>query len=152
MKLPITALALFAFLSIAANTCFAQAPIDYNTAFSRAQKGDKPLLVLVTATWCPPCQTMKKTTIPELVQKKAFKDCHFATVDFDAQRDIAMQLTGGRGVPQLVMYEKRQGKWVRRYIAGYKPANVVEAFVAQSKQIQTARLASAATDSTTQKK
>ena len=152
MRLPQTALALFAFLSLAATSCFAQSPVDYKTAFSRAQKGDKPLLVLVTATWCPPCQVMKRTTIPELVQKNAFRDCHFATVDFDAQKDVAMQLTGGRGVPQLVMYEKREGKWVRRYIAGYKPAKVVEAFMAQSKQIQTARLASATTDATLQNK
>jgi thiol-disulfide isomerase/thioredoxin len=151
MKQLTTSLAAVAFLFIAANSAFAQSPVDYKTAFSRAQKGDKPLLVLVTAQWCPPCQVMKKTTIPQLVQKNAFKHCHFASVDFDEQNDVAMQLTGGRGVPQLVMYEKRDGKWVRRYIAGYKTANVVEAFMAQSKLVRTAQLADAASNGTQKK-
>ena len=42
---------------------------DYKTAFEKAQSGDKPLLVLVTAQWCPPCQVMKSTTIPQLMSK-----------------------------------------------------------------------------------
>ena len=59
---------------------------------------------------------------------------------FDAEHDIAMQLTEGKGVPQLIMFEKRDGKWVRRRIAGYKDANTVEAFVAQSPQLRMAQL------------
>ena len=136
-----TLLAVFSITLITASTTFAQTPVDYATAFGRAQAGDKPLVVLVTATWCPPCQVMKKTTIPQLMQKKAFKNCHWATVDFDLENDIAMQLTEGKGVTQLIMFEKRDGKWTRRRIAGYKDANTVEAFMAQSQQIRSAQLA-----------
>lgn len=140
MKLPTFA---FSFaLAILATTSTAycqQKPLDYKTAYELAQKGDKPLLVLVTATWCPPCQMMKQTTIPTLLKKQAFKDCHWATVDFDKEKALAQQLTDAAGVPQLIMFEKRNGKWVRRYLRGYKKANVVEAFVAQSKTIRTAQ-------------
>ncbi|MEL7499698.1 MAG: thioredoxin family protein [Planctomycetota bacterium] len=115
--------------------------LDYKTAFQRAQKGDKPLLVFVSAQWCPPCQQMKKTTIPQLLQKDAFKECHWATVDLDAEKTLARQLIGDRGVPQLIMFEKRDGKWVRRYLRGFKDAPLVEAFVAQSKTIQISKLA-----------
>lgn len=141
MRRPSTLLAVFSFIVLTANTAFGQTPVDYTTAFEKAQVGDKPLLVLVTATWCPPCQAMKNTTIPQLMQKDAFKNCHFAAVDFDAEHDIAMQLTEGKGVPQLIMFEKRDGKWIRRRIAGYKNAPTVEAFMAQSPLLRAAQLA-----------
>ena len=140
MRRPLTLLAVLSFFMLTANFAHGQNPTDYTTAFEQAQTGDKPLLVLVTATWCPPCQVMKNTTIPQLMQKQAFKDCHWAAVDFDAEHEIAMQLTEGKGVPQLIMFEKRDGQWIRRRIAGYKDANTVEAFVAQSPQLRMATL------------
>lgn len=109
-----------------------QEPTDYKTAYERAQAGNRPLLVLVTAEWCPPCQRMKSTTMPELLSREAFKDVHYATVDYDRDAELAKQLIGGRGVPQLLMFEKREGKWVRRYMTGYKSADVVQAFIAQA--------------------
>lgn len=130
------ALAVVAALSSIAS---AQTPLDYKTAFEYAQKGDKPLLVMVSATWCPPCQQMKQTTIPQLLQKGTLKDCHWASVDLDQEKDLARQLIGNRGVPQLIMFEKKDGQWVRRFLVGYKDVNVVEAFVAQSRIIRTAQ-------------
>ena len=132
-------LGFFAALLITA-TAAAQEPVDYKTAFSKAQKGDKPLLVLVTAEWCPPCQIMKKTTIPKLLQKKAFNGFHFSTVDLDKQEKLARQLIGTRGVPQLIMYEKQDGKWIRRYLRGAQTTQTVEAFVAQASGIRTAAI------------
>lgn len=130
----------------AATTLNAQKPVNYKTAYKRAQAGDKPLLVLITATWCPPCQVMKKTTIPELMQKEAFKDFHYATVDLDQEPTIARQLIGSRGVPQLIMFEKRDDKWVRRYLRGIQTPQTVEAFVAQAKVLRTASAENAVVD------
>ena len=45
-------------------------PDDYATAYDKAMKGDKPLVVLVTAEWCPPCQNLKRNTLPKLVDRK----------------------------------------------------------------------------------
>jgi len=95
-------------------------------------------LVLVTATWCPPCQQMKQTTIPELMQKETFKGFHYSTVDLDREETLARQLIGQRGVPQLIMFEKQDGKWIRRYLRGAQTVQTVEAFVAQSGQLRTA--------------
>jgi len=139
MKRPLFMLALLT-LACLSSTANAQTPTDYATAYGRAQQGDKPLLVLVTATWCPPCQVMKQTTIPQLTQKNAFRGCHWATVDLDQQKELAQSLIGSRGVPQLIMFEKKEGKWVRRYMAGYKSAQVVEAFMARSNSYRTASL------------
>lgn len=124
-----------------------QEPTDYKTAYERAQKGDRPLLVLVTADWCPPCQRMKTTTIPELLTREAFKDFHYATVDYDREAELAQQLIGNRGVPQLLMFEKKEGKWVRRYMTGYKTADTVQAFMAQANN----RVRTASADSTIEK-
>ena len=113
---------------------------SYREAYQDALDGDKPLLVLVTATWCPPCQIMKQTTIPELMRKESFKNFHYATVDLDEEKELGQQLIGSRGLPQLIMFEKRDGKWVRRRIAGYKNVPTVEAFIAQSPQLRMAQL------------
>ena len=135
-----------AIITFAAQNVNAQQPVNYKTAYERAQAGDKPLLVLITAEWCPPCQVMKTTTIPELMRKSAFKDFHYSTVDLDKEATLARQLIGNRGVPQLIMYEKRDGQWVRRYLRGYKSAQTVEAFVAQANSLRTASAQSAIVD------
>ncbi len=126
------------FASAVSSSCFAQQPTDYRTAYQAAQAGEKPLLVLVTAEWCPPCKVMKKTTIPELMQKQAFRDFHYSTVDLDKDEKLARQLIGDRGVPQLIMYEKRNDKWIRRYLRGIQTPATVEAFVAQAQMFRTA--------------
>ena len=113
-------------------------PVDYKTAYQRAQKGDKPLLVLVTATWCPPCRVMKSNTIPELLKRKAFRDYHFATVDVDKERKLALQLVEDRSLPHLIVFEKNNNKWTRRYLQGAQSVAQVEAFVSKSKNIRTA--------------
>lgn len=128
----------FVFAAGVSVSCFAQKPTDYRTAYQAAQNGEKPLLVLVTAEWCPPCKVMKTTTIPELMQKQAFKNFHYSTVDLDQDEKLARQLIGSRGVPQLIMYERKNDKWVRRYLRGIQTPETVEAFVAQASSVRTA--------------
>ena len=135
-----------AVLLLSAQNVNAQQPVDYKTAYERAQQGDKPLLVLITAEWCPPCQVMKKTTIPELMQRDAFKEFHYSTVDLDKEEKLARQLIGDRGVPQLIMYEKQEGKWIRRYLRGIQTPQSVEAFVARANTFRTASADSNAVD------
>ncbi len=113
-------------------------PTDYKTAYKRAQTGDKPLLVLVTADWCAPCQQMKSSTIPKLMSRDAFQDFHYATVDLSRQETLGRKLIGKRGVPQLIVYEKRDDKWQRRYLRGAQTVETVEAFISQGAAARTA--------------
>lgn len=124
-------------------TLVAQDPLDYRTAFKNAQAGEKPLLVLVTADWCPPCLLMKKTTIPALMKKEAFRDFNYATVDLDKEEKLARQLIGERGVPQLIMFEKQGDQWVRRFLSGYQSTGNVENFMSQVGKVKIAEIASA---------
>ena len=72
-------------------------------------------------------------------------------LDYDSDSEIANQLIGNRGLPQLVMYEKSNGKWLRRYINGKKgihSVEKVESFVAQA---GTLRLANSAGEASSKK-
>jgi len=121
-------------------------PTDYRTAFDRAMKGDKPLLVLVTAEWCPPCQMMKKTTIPDLISANQLKGCHFAMVDLDRDSNDARNLIGNGTVPQLILFEKHEGNWKTRKLMGYSPPEAVVSFIGESKPVLTANAQILASD------
>lgn len=116
----------------------AQQPTDYRTAYNETQQGTKPLLVLVTAEWCPPCQLMKKTTFPQLIEKKAFQNCNFSKVDLDKEEALGRQLMGTQGIPQLIMFEKHENTWVKRSLVGIQTPETIEAFIAQAGQVRLA--------------
>lgn len=122
--------------------------LTYKQAYKKAQTGDKPLLILVSADWCAPCRQMKATTVPELMNSGALKKYHFAMVDYDKENAIANELMKGGEVrlPHLVLFEKTDdGKWLRRRLAkGFQTAQNVEQFAAQA---STVRLASSTQES-----
>lgn len=135
-----------------ADTSVSKETMTYSQAYKKAQTGDKPLLVLVTADWCPPCRQLKAATLPTLIQRDSFRNFHFAMMDYDKNKDLAGKLIGDRGLPQLIMFEKSEGKWLRRYINGRKGIHSVagvESFVAQA---GTYRLASNEEEKKTEKK
>ncbi len=148
MKLVLT----LVFAAVTTVAC-AQEPVDYATAYHQSAENNRPLLVLVTANWCPPCQVMKATTIPELVAKNAFSGVNYATVDYDAQVELASQLIGERGLPQLLLFQKVDGEWQRRYLAGIQTVASVESFMQAAGVVtRVAEATDATTDSTTEKK
>ncbi len=140
---------MFAITSLVASCAMAQEPVDYRTAYHKAQDGQKPLLVFVSADWCPPCQVMKKTTLPQLLKKESFAKFHFSTLDLDKDEAIGRQLIGTQGIPQFVMFEKEGDKWVRRNLVGIQTPEAVEAFLAQANRV---RLAAHDQNDTTERK
>jgi thiol:disulfide interchange protein len=127
----------FALLAVA-TVASAQEPVDYSTAYHRTVEGDKPLLVLVTAAWCPPCQIMKATTIPELVAQNSFAGVNYATVDYDAQPELATQLIGELGLPQMLIYRKVGDQWEKRFLAGIQTVASVEQFMTDAGVVRVA--------------
>jgi thioredoxin 1 len=60
----------------------------YNAqAFAAAQKAGKPILVEVSAPWCPICKT-QKPILAKLGEQARFKDLMIFDVDFDTQKDV----------------------------------------------------------------
>ncbi|MBP1179739.1 thioredoxin family protein [Methylobacterium sp. PvR107] len=60
-------------------------------AFEAAQKSGKPILVEVSAPWCPICKT-QKPILAKLSSDPRFKDLQIFDIDFDSQKDLLKRL------------------------------------------------------------
>ncbi|MEG9524306.1 MAG: thioredoxin family protein [Hyphomicrobiales bacterium] len=60
-------------------------------AFEAAQKSGKPILVEVSAPWCPICKT-QKPILAKLASEPRFKDLQIFDIDFDSQKDLLKRL------------------------------------------------------------
>jgi thioredoxin-like negative regulator of GroEL len=89
----------------------------------------KPLVVMVGADWCGPCQNMRRTILPRVRKDGLFRKVAFAHVNVDRDRELAKELTGGGAVPQLVMFRKTKDGWVRKIMIGSHTVEEVEEFI-----------------------
>jgi thiol-disulfide isomerase/thioredoxin len=60
-------------------------------AFEAAQAAGKPILVEVTAPWCPTCRA-QQPILQKLAAEPRFRDLVFLSVDFDSQKDVLRTL------------------------------------------------------------
>lgn len=60
-------------------------------AFEEAQKSGRPILVEVSAPWCPICKA-QKPILAKLAADPRFKDLQIFDVDFDTRKDVLRQL------------------------------------------------------------
>jgi thiol-disulfide isomerase/thioredoxin len=78
----LTAVVLFGTIAAAADkTPFNQA------AFEAAQKAGRPILIEVTAPWCPICKA-QAPILSKLSADPRFKSLASFTIDFDSQKDL----------------------------------------------------------------
>jgi thiol-disulfide isomerase/thioredoxin len=104
---------------------------NYDQAYKVTNETGRPLVVLVGADWCPGCQTMKRSVIPQLQQRGSLEGVSFATVNTDQQEKLAGNLMRGGSIPQLIMYTKTDKGWMRKQIVGARSVEEVEAFLGQ---------------------
>ena len=107
----------------------ADADESYSEAHRITVKTGKPLVVMVGADWCGPCQNMRRSILPRVREHGLFRKIAFAHVNVDRDRELATQLTGGGAVPQLVMYRKTKDGWSRRKMIGSHSVEEVEKFI-----------------------
>ncbi|MBW8883363.1 MAG: thioredoxin family protein [Planctomycetia bacterium] len=114
-------------------------PASYNAALQDAQKQQRPLLVLVGASWCPGCQTMKTRVIPSLAKRGGLKGVSFAMVDADAEAEQARQLMRGGSIPQLIAFSRMpDGQWHREQLIGEVSETAVQSLIARAIRAQQA--------------
>lgn len=103
----------------------------YRDAYERAEKTGQPLVVLVGADWCPGCQTMKQSVVPELVRQGVLNRVAFAMVNTDREQALAGQLMRGGSIPQLVMFRKTTNGWQRQQLTGAQSVGATVTFLTQ---------------------
>jgi thioredoxin-like negative regulator of GroEL len=105
-------------------------PLDYASAYQESQQTDKPLMVIVSAQWCPACHTLKDTTIRDLEASGQLNEVNVAIVDRDVEPELAGKLMRGQMVPQIIMFSKsNSGRWERSQLTGYQPQGPVRQLI-----------------------
>jgi thioredoxin len=74
-------------------------------AFRAARDSGKPVVLQVAATWCGPCQRMKRA-VSELVERPEFKGVTIFEADYDANKEDLKQLNAYH-VTTLVVYRNK---------------------------------------------
>jgi thioredoxin 1 len=84
-------------------SAFAVQPVPFTpSAFAAAQAEGKPILVDVTAPWCPVC-AKQHPILSELEQRPELRDLVVFDVDFDSQKDALKQF-GVRTQSTLIVF------------------------------------------------
>ena len=75
-------------------------------AFEGAQLAGKPILIDITAPWCPTCKA-QAPVIKELTSREAYKDVVIFHVDFDNQKD-AVRSFNARSQSTLITFRGKE--------------------------------------------
>lgn len=97
-------------------------------AFEAAQHAGKPILVEVTAPWCPACK-VQAPILAKLRRDSRFGDLQTFTIDFDTEK-AAMQQVGARLQSTLICFKgaRETGRSVGETQAEWIEAQVEKAF------------------------
>lgn len=110
---------------------------SFDRAFQESASTGRPLVVLIGADWCPSCQVMKNTTLPEVARHGGLKGVVFAYVDADQDPKLVARLSRVKAIPQLIRYDRTPDGWQGRLLVGAQTAEDVTAFVAPDATVVT---------------
>jgi thiol-disulfide isomerase/thioredoxin len=114
------AAAALSFLAVSGAQAATKVPFEA-AAFKAARDSGKPVVLEIAATWCGPCQKMKRT-VSELVENPDFKKVTIFEADIYANNE-ELQKIDAYHVTTLIVY--RDKKEVQRTI-GATEAEVIE--------------------------
>ncbi len=76
---------------------------DFDEAVSAAEEAGKPTILIFSASWCPPCQQMKKAVYPSEAVKPYHDKFVWAYLDADDPKNGPVsQEYGVSGIPHIV--------------------------------------------------
>ena len=120
-----SAIVLTALTSLAALATAAEPRPFKQADFDRLARAGKPVIVDVSATWCPTCKA-QHPIIERLSRLPAYKDVAVLTVDFDDDKPILKEFKVGM---QSTLIAFRGGKEASRSVGDTTEAGIESLFV-----------------------
>ena len=122
----------FVLLSMALTTFAVSASAAERVAFDRnafdaALKTSRPVLIDISASWCPTCQR-QKAILSELTQKAQFASFTIFEVNYDTEKDV-MRSFGAQQRSTLIAF--KGGVEVGRIVGDTRPS-AIEALLAKA--------------------
>ena len=105
--------------------------MNYGAAREQMLTTGRPMVILVEADWCPACQQMKSSVMPDVAQRGGLDRVSFSKVNTDRDSYLAQKLMHGGSIPQLIMYRRTASGWRRSQLTGAQSVERVEQFVKQ---------------------
>ncbi|MBL9130021.1 MAG: thioredoxin family protein [Verrucomicrobiaceae bacterium] len=91
------------------------------SALNAAKKEGKPVILVFSAAWCPPCQAMKKDVYPSAAVKEYHDKFVWAYLDTDDQSNRrAADKAGVSGIPHIQFLDS-SGKEIHKQVGGTSP-------------------------------
>ncbi|MDW5318512.1 thioredoxin family protein [Rhizobium sp. PL01] len=100
--------------------CAAEVKDFEKASFDAARKAGKPVVVDISATWCPTCAA-QKPIVDALSKEPAYADLILFHVDFDAQKDVVRAL-GAQMQSTLIAFDG--DKETGRSVGDTKPVSI----------------------------
>lgn len=103
---------------------------NYDSTKVWSYKGDKPVILDLYATWCPPCK--KLSPILEEIQKQYGNKIQIYKIDVDKEPQLA-QLFNASSIP-LMIFIPKNGK--PSSIAGLRPQEQIEQLITEKLDVK----------------
>lgn len=94
---------------------------SYRQVMSAAKKSGKPVVLVFSASWCPPCQTMKKEVYPSKEIQAYHDKFEWAYLDVDDRdNEKPAQQYGVSGIPHIAFVDA-EGAVLDTQVGGNSP-------------------------------
>lgn len=95
---------------------------SYRSAMNDAKKTGKPVVLVFSASWCPPCQTMKKSVYPSETVKAFHDKFIWAYLDVDDNdNEKPAKQYGVSGIPHIEFVDAEGKSLIEKQVGSSSP-------------------------------
>lgn len=107
---------------------------SYADALKASKESGKPVVMIFSAAWCPPCQANKHNVYPSAAVQRFHDKFVWAYLDADNEANVpAMQKFGVTGIPHIQFLDKG-GKSLGNAVGGTTPEEFAKVLAATLKK------------------